>query len=51
VLDGLTAGKREIVVGKGLEIAALEVMRQDPDKFFEMALAVSRKQIADHKGE
>jgi NADP-dependent 3-hydroxy acid dehydrogenase YdfG len=50
VIDGLIEGKRELIVGRGLEIAGLEVMRQDPDKFHEMALAVSRKQIADHTG-
>jgi NADP-dependent 3-hydroxy acid dehydrogenase YdfG len=51
VIDGLIAGKRELIVGKGLEIAGLEILRQDPDKFFEMALAISRKQISDHTGE
>jgi NADP-dependent 3-hydroxy acid dehydrogenase YdfG len=50
VIDGLIEGKRELIVGKGLEIAGLEIMRQDPDKFHEMALAVSRKQISDHTG-
>jgi len=51
VLNGLLAGRRELVVGKGLEIDGLEIMRQDPDKFFELSLAVSRKQISDHTGE
>jgi short-subunit dehydrogenase len=36
ILAGLAAGKREIAVGQGPEMAALELVRSNPDQLFDM---------------
>ena len=45
ILDGMAAGRREIPVGRGPEMAMLDLLRADPDKIFDM-MAAQGKTIA-----
>jgi len=45
ILDGMAAGRREIPVGRGPEMAMLDLLRADPDKIFDM-MAAQGKAIA-----
>jgi short-subunit dehydrogenase len=49
ILDGLEAGRREIPVGEGAEMGALQLRAADPDRLFDM-LAAQGKQLAEARG-
>jgi dehydrogenase/reductase SDR family member 7B len=48
ILTGMADGKREIPVGRGGEMALLDLMRTDPDKLFDL-MAAQGKAIATAK--
>lgn len=43
ILAGLAAGTPEIPVGKGVEVALLDIKRQDPERLFEMMASFAPK--------